>query len=372
MKFIPVNEPLLQGNEKKYLNECIDTGWISSEGPFVSMLEKRFAEVCGRKHGIAVCNGTAALETAVTALGISTGDEVIMPSFTIISCATAVIRAGAVPVFADCDPVTWNIDPQSVSGKITSRTKAIMPVHIYGIPADMNAITEIADEHGLMIIEDAAEQIGQTYYGKACGSFGEASTFSFYPNKHITTGEGGMVVTDDDNIAERCRSIRNLCFIPEKRFVHEELGYNFRMTNLQAAVGVAQLEKLDEFIIRKRQIGNLYNNLLQGVEGIILPLSSSNYAENIYWVYGIVLKETTGMNAAEAMKKLSEMGIGTRPFFYPLHKQPVLLDTGIAKEESLPVSEMLSEMGFYLPSGLALSDDDIVRSANSLIEILRT
>lgn len=371
MKFIPVNEPLLQGNEKKYLMECIDSGWISSEGPFVSMLEEKFAEVCNRKHGIAVCNGTAALEVAVTALDIKQGDEVIMPSFTIISCATAVIRAGGTPVFADCDPVTWNIDPVSVAKKITPRTKAIMPVHIYGIPADMNAIMEIANHHGLNIIEDAAEQIGQTYYGKPCGSFGEISTFSFYPNKHITTGEGGMVVTDSDELANRCRSIRNLCFKQERRFVHDELGYNFRMTNLQAAVGVAQIERLQEFVMKKRHIGHLYNNLLKEVEGIVLPLPSSNFAENIYWVYGVVLKKETGLSAVEAMMNLGKLGIGTRPFFFPLHKQPVFLKSGIAKDETLPVSEMLSEMGFYLPSGLALSDVDITRSANSLIEILR-
>lgn len=370
MKFIPVNEPLLQGNEKKYLIECIDTGWISSEGPFVTKLEKNFAEVCGRKHGIAVCNGTAALETAVTALGIKQGDEVIMPSFTIISCALAVIRTGAIPVFADCDPVTWNIDPVSIRKKITSRTKAIMPVHIYGLPADMNEILNIARENGLMIIEDAAEQIGQKYFGKPCGSFGDISTFSFYPNKHITTGEGGMVVTDDDELADRCRSIRNLCFKPEKRFVHDELGYNFRMTNLQAAVGVAQLEKLDEFIIKKRHIGNLYNEYLEGAGKITIPLSSTSYADNIYWVYGVVLKKESGITAETAMKKLSEAGIGTRPFFYPMHKQPVFLNNGTVKDESLPVSEMLSEMGFYLPSGLALSDEDVQRSANALRKIL--
>lgn len=370
MKFIPVNEPLLQGNEKKYLMECIDTGWISSEGPFVAQLEKSFAERCGRKHGIAVCNGTAALETAVWALGIKQGDEVIMPSFTIISCALAVLRSGAKPVFVDCDPETWNIDTKLIREKITSKTKAIMPVHIYGLPSDMNEVMKIAEENGLMIIEDAAEQIGQEYSGRPCGSFGEVSTFSFYPNKHITTGEGGMVVTDDDAIAEKCRSVRNLCFKPEKRFVHDELGYNFRMTNLQAAVGVAQLEKLDEFVIKKRHIGRLYNEYLKGLDKITLQPVSCSYAENIYWVFGIVLKKESCINAATAMKKLADRGIGTRPFFYPMHKQPVFLKDGTVMEESLPVSEMLSEMGFYLPSGLALSDEDIELSARKLREIL--
>lgn len=370
MKFIPVNEPLLRGNEKKYLLECIDTGWISSEGPFVTRLEKSFAERCGRKYGIAVCNGTAALETAVLALGIKQGDEVIMPSFTIISCALAVIRSGAKPVFVDCDPETWNIDTKLISEKISAKTKAIMPVHIYGLPCDMSEVMKIAGQKGLMIIEDAAEQIGQEYSGRPCGSFGEVSTFSFYPNKHITTGEGGMVVTDDEEIAERCRSIRNLCFKPEKRFMHDELGYNFRMTNLQAAVGVAQLEKLDEFIEKKRHIGRLYNEYLKGIDKITLQPASCSYAENIYWVYGIVLKKESGINATEAMKKLAGAGIGTRPFFYPMHKQPVFLKNGTVKEESLPVSEMISEMGFYLPSGLALSDEDVELSAKKLIEIL--
>lgn len=370
MSFIPVNQPLLDGNEKKYLNECIDTGWISSEGPFVKKFEDEFAKTVGRKFGIAVCNGTAALEAAVVAAGIGKGDEVIMPSFTIISCAIAVIRAGARPVFVDSDPVTWNIDTGKIESRITGKTRAIMPVHIYGLPANMNEVCRIAGENGLKIIEDAAEQIGQEYDGRKCGSFGEVSTFSFYPNKHVTTGEGGMVVTDDEEIAGRAASYRNLCFKPEKRFLHDELGYNFRMTNLQAAVGLAQLERLDEFIAKKRHIGSLYNEHLKDCDMIILPPESDDHSKSIYWVYGVLLNNSSGMNADEAMKKLAARGIGTRPFFYPLHRQPVLLREGIVSEESMPVSEMLSDMGFYLPSGLALSDDEIVRSANALKEIL--
>nr|MBP9191428.1 DegT/DnrJ/EryC1/StrS aminotransferase family protein [Ignavibacteria bacterium] len=249
---IPVNEPLLNGNEKKYLEECIDTGWISSEGPFVKKFEEEFSKRAGSKFGIAVCNGTAALEAAVLALGIGKNDEVIMPAFTIISCASAIIRAGAVPVLVDSEPDTWNMNVSQIESKITSRTKAIMAVHIYGLPVDMKPLEELAEKYNLKIIEDAAEQIGQKYYGRECGSFGDVSTFSFYPNKHITTGEGGMILTDDEETAERCRSLRNLCFKPGKRFVHDELGFNFRMTNLQAALGLAQFERLDEFIQKKR------------------------------------------------------------------------------------------------------------------------
>ena len=255
MQPIPVNQPLLDGNEKKYLIECIETGWISSEGSFVKQLEEQFARRVGRKYGIAVSNGSVALDAAVVALKIGPGDEVILPTFTIISCAAAIVRAGATPVVVDCDPKTWNIDINQVEAKITDRTKAIMVVHIYGLPVDMEPILTLANQYGLTVIEDAAEVHGQTYKSRPCGSFGDISTFSFYPNKHITTGEGGMLVTDDEQLADRCRSLRNLCFQPQKRFVHEELGWNFRMSNVQAAIGVAQLERLDSFVTRKRPDG---------------------------------------------------------------------------------------------------------------------
>lgn len=361
MEFIPVNEPLLDGNEKKYLSECIETGWISSEGMFVKELEGKFSAITGRKHGIAVCNGTAALEAAVIAAGITAGDEVILPAFTIISCASAVIRAGGIPVLIDSDPETWNMDVKQIEKKITGRTKAIMAVHIYGLPVDMNPVIDLAKKHDLKVIEDSAEAIGQTYYEKQCGSFGDLSTFSFYPNKHITTGEGGMIVTDDDEIADRCRSLRNLCFIPEKRFVHNELGFNFRMTNMQAALGVAQLERLDEFIKKKRRIGQLYYEGLKESEFISLPLRKTEYSDNIYWVYGIVLKDNVSLNAEAAMKNLAGKKIDTRPFFYPMHRQPVFKKMNLFNNESYPVSEKLAERGFYLPSGLALTEQQISR-----------
>ena len=367
---IPVNEPLLDGNEKKYLNQCIETGWISSEGPFVKQFEEQFAARVGRKHGIAVCNGSMALDAAVAALGIGSGDEVILPTFTIISCAAAIVRAGAVPVVVDCDPHTWNMDVDLIEARITPKTKAIMVVHIYGLPVDMGPLSALAEKQGLRIIEDAAEMHGQTYKGRPCGSFGDISTFSFYPNKHITTGEGGMIVTDDDELAERCRSLRNLCFQPHKRFVHEELGWNLRMSNLQAAVGVAQLERLDEFVARKRRMGQRYTELLADVPGLQLPVPSTDYAENIYWVYGLVLKDEVPFDAEEVMRRLRQREIGSRPFFWPMHEQPVFRKMGLFVGESCPVAERIARRGFYIPSGLALTDAQIERVADAVREVM--
>lgn len=368
--FIPVNEPLLDGNEKKYLLECIETGWISSEGPFIKQFEEKFAARVGRKHGIAVTNGTAAIDAAVDALGIGPGDEVILPTFTIISCLLQIVRSGATPVLVDSDPLTWNMDVTQIEGKITPRTKAIMVVHIYGLPVDMDPVLDIARRYGLKVIEDAAEMHGQTYKDKPCGGFGDISTFSFYPNKHITTGEGGMIVTDDDALAETCRSLRNLCFNPKKRFVHERLGWNLRMTNMQAALGLAQLEQLSAFVARKRNMGALYNERLRGVAGIQLPLAHTSQADNIYWVYGIILDEKLGIDAEEAMKRLGARGIGTRPFFYPMHQQPVLKNMGLFANESYPNAERLYRQGFYIPSGMGLTVDQVAASASALKEIL--
>ena len=368
--FIPVNEPLLDGNEKKYLLECIESGWISSEGPFIKEFEQKFAARVGRKHGIAVTNGTSAIDAAVDALGIGPGDEVIMPTFTIISCITQIVRCGAIPVLVDSDSVTWNMDVTQIEARITARTKAIMVVHIYGLPVDMSPVLDIAKRHGLKVIEDAAEMHGQTYKGKPCGSFGDISTFSFYPNKHLTTGEGGMIVTDDDELAETCRSLRNLCFQPQKRFVHERLGWNLRMTNMQAAIGLAQLERLDHFVQKKRKMGLRYTELLKDISGLQLPLVSPKYAENIYWVYGVILNKSTGLNAEDVMKRLADKGVGTRPFFYPMHLQPVLKRLGLFDGEQYPVAERLCKQGFYIPSGMALSDREIERCATLVHEVL--
>jgi perosamine synthetase len=365
---IPVNEPLLNGNEAKYLAECVETGWISSEGPFVRKLEEGMATVTGQRYGIAVMNGSVALEVALAALRIGPGDEVILPSFTIISCAAAIVRAGATPVVIDSDPVTWNLDPARLEAVITPRTKAIMVVHIYGLPVDMDPVVEIAGNHGLKIVEDSAEQIGQIYHSrsgksKMIGSFGDITTLSFYPNKHVTTGEGGMVLTSDETLAERCRALRNLCFGRKRRFVHEELGWNFRMSNLQAAVGVAQMEVLNRTLEKKRLIGAWYNELLGETEGIEIPAPRTDYAENIYWVYGVVLKDDVPFDAEEAMYRLAGAGIGTRPFFWPMHEQPVLRRMVFFAGVACPVAERLGRRGFYLPSGVALTRDQAEKSA---------
>ncbi len=294
----------------------------------------------------------------------------ILPTFTIISCIIQIVRSGATPVLVDSDPITWNMDVSQIEAKITSRTKAVMVVHIYGLPVDMNPVLDIANRYGLKIIEDAAEMHGQTYYGRPCGSFGDISTFSFYPNKHITTGEGGMIVTDDDELAETCRSLRNLCFQPHKRFIHERLGWNLRMTNVQAALGLAQLERLDGFVQRKRDMGKLYTELFAGLKGIQLPKASTDYANNIYWVYGLILDDSALLGAADVMKELTNLGVGTRPFFYPMHQQPVLKRMGFFKGEEYPVAERISEQGFYIPSGIALNEEKINRVASIVRKVI--
>jgi perosamine synthetase len=361
MNFIAVNEPLLNGNEKKYLNECIDSGWISSEGPFVKKLENDFSKYCGQSYGVAVANGSVAIDVAIRALkevyNFSDGDEIIMPSFTIISCAQSVVYQGLKPVFIDANPSTWNIDVNLIEQAITKKTKAIMVVHIYGLPSDMDPIINLAKKYNLKIIEDAAESHGQEYKGKKCGGFGDISTFSFYPNKHITTGEGGMIMTSDEKLFEKCSSLKNLCFT-KNRFVHEELGWNYRMSNLQAAVGVAQFERLESFIEKKKQMGALYQELLKDIPAQ-LPQAKTDYATNHYWVFGILLNKDVKFDAKAAMENLAKDGIGTRPFFYPMHLQPALKKLGLTDSIKRPISENLYERGFYIPSGLNLTNEQI-------------
>lgn len=367
---IPVNSPILDGKEKEYLLDCIESGFVSSEGPYVDRFEKAYARRVGRSQGIAVANGTAAVEIAVRALDLAPGSEVIMPAFTIISCAGAVTKAGLLPVLVDCMPDTWNMDVAQVAAKITPRTRAIMVVHIYGLPVDVQPILDLARLHQLFVIEDAAQAIGQTYRGKECGSFGDITAVSFYPNKLITTGEGGMCLVDDGDLANRCRSLRNLCFQPERRFVHEELGWNYRMSNLQAAVGCAQLERLDAHVTRKREIGRRYQTRLSGLRGCQLPRERTEYAENIYWVFGIVLSDDVSFDASIAMLRLGRLGIGTRPFFYPIHLQPVYRKAGLFLGESYPVAERIAERGFYIPSGLGVTDAQVDRVSVQLRGLL--
>jgi perosamine synthetase len=364
---IPVNEPVFGDREAEYTAECIRTGWVSSAGRFIEEFEQRWAAFCGMKYGVAVNNGTSALELAVETLGLKPGDEVIIPSFTIISCALAIVRNGGVPVLVDCDPVTFGLDASQVESRITPRTRAIMPVHIYGHPVDIDEILTIAKKHHLVVIEDAAEVHGAEYHaGRAgaspqwrrCGGLGDISTFSFYANKLVTTGEGGMALTNDAAIAERMRSQRNLCFRPERRFYHTHLGNNFRITNLQAAVGVAQLERIDEIVARKRRMGHRYTERLDGIARLQLPVEQA-WARAVYWMYAVVLDEAVGFDALEFARRLKNEGVETRPFFLGMHEQPALHDLGFFNGERYPITERIARQGLYLPSGLALTDDQI-------------
>jgi perosamine synthetase len=366
---IPVNSPLLVGNEKKYVNECLDSGWISSEGPFVSRFEQEMASYVGRKYATACSSGTAALDLAVASLKLERDDEVIMPSMTIISCAQCLVNKGIKPILIDCDLFTYNMKVEDIEDKITKKTKAIMIVHIFGLTVDIDPILLLAKKYNLRIIEDAAEMLGQEYKGKKCGSFGDVSIFSFYPNKHVTTGEGGMLLSDEIEIDSVAKSYRNLCFSTD-RFVHNELGYNYRMTNVQAAIGVAQLENINSAIQKKRWIGSLYNKFLENVDGIYRPVPKTAYCENIYWVYSVVLAEGVIDNAKDLMKSLGGLEIGTRPFFFPIHQQPVFKKMGFFSDIKLKNSEYLYQKGFYLPSGLALTEGEIFEVSKALIKCI--
>jgi perosamine synthetase len=375
---IPVNEPLIGDKEIEYVQDCLRTGWISSAGKYLEEFEQAWADYCGMRYGIAVSNGTTALHVAVACLDLQPGDEVILPTFTIISCAQAVTYNGAIPVLVDSDPRTWCMDVSQVAKKITSHTRAIMPVHIYGHPVDMDPICSLAKQHGLIIIEDAAEAHGAQYLSNRgqpnqtwsrCGGLSDISVFSFYANKLVTTGEGGMVLTNNPAFAQKARSLRNLCFRPERRFYHTQLGYNFRLTNLQAAIGLAQVERMPETIAKKRWIGESYTNRLKSISCIQLPVEEA-WAKQVYWMYGLVLDETTGLSAADFSKKLFDEGIETRPFFLGMHEQPVFIEQGLFKGEVYPVAERIARQGLYLPSGLTLSQSQIDQVCQAVESIL--
>jgi perosamine synthetase len=361
MILVSVNEPLMSGNESKYIQECINTGWISSAGKYIDRFESEWAEYCGRKHGVAVANGTVALELAVSALDLKPGGEVILPSFTIISCLEAVLRNGLVPVLVDCDPHTYCMSTIETYKNINEKTVAIMPVHIYGHPVNMESILKLATEHKLKIIEDAAEAHGSECFVKGrwmrCGSFGNVSAFSFYANKNITCGEGGMVLTDNDDLAVLLKNRRSLCFGKQERFRHEDRGWNFRMTNMQAAIGCAQMEKIESFIKRKLEMSSKYSDGLRD-----LPLQIPHvepWARTSVWMYAVVLDDSIPFDAAEFARKLYEYGIETRPFFIGMHEQPVYRRMGYFVNDSFPITEKISRRGLYLPSGQAITDEQI-------------
>ena len=368
---IPVCVPLLGEKELEYVTDCIKTNWISSKGKYVEEFEDKFAKYCGCKYGITTTSGTTALHLALASIDLKTGDEVIIPASTMIATAFAVVYCGAKPVLVDAETETWNMDVEKIEEKITNKTKAIMPVHIYGHPCDMDPIRKLASKHNLYVVEDAAEAHGAEYKGKKTGGIGNIGCFSFYANKIITTGEGGMIVTNGEEIAERAKSLRNLCFPEEKRiYLHSEVGYNYRMTNIQAAIGLAQFEKIDELAEMRRQNAHRYNEYLKDVEGIRLPVEKE-WAKNVYWMYSILIEDEFGMSRDELMDRLMEYGIDTRTFFVPMHEQPVFRNMGLFEGERHPVAEELSRTGMYLPSSSGLKEEEIRYICDAIEEIKR-
>ena len=365
---IPVNEPALGARELELVADCVRTGWVSSAGRYLDEFEQRWAEYCGMQHGVAVSSGTAALDVAVSCLRLQPGDEVILPSFTIISCAQAITKHGGLPVLVDCDPDTWCLDVEQVAARVTPRTRAVMAVHMYGHPADMDPLRELADLHGFAIIEDAAEAHGAEYKGRRCGGLGDISCFSFYANKIITTGEGGMVLTDRSDWADHARAYRNLCFRGDRRFYHEELGENYRMTNMQAALGVAQLSRVDDIVAHKRQMAATYTSRLRPCEALQLPMERE-WARSTFWMYGVVLKDRKG-RAMDLANALRRRGVQSRPFFLGMHEQPAYRKIGLFTEESYPVTERLARQGLYLPSGTALTHEQVARVSAAVREAL--
>lgn len=360
---IPVCEPKLGKKELEYVTDCIKTNWISSKGKYITQFEEKFSEYCGAKYGIATSNGTTALHLALASIGIKPRDEVIIPTFTMIATVNSVTYTGAKPVLVDSEPMTWNIDPAKIEEKITRKTKAIMVMHTYGHPCDMDPILELAEKRDLYVIEDAAEAHGAEYKGKRAGALGDAGCFSFYANKIITTGEGGMIVTNDEKIAEMARLLRDQAFEP-KRFVHRHVGFNYRMTNLQAAIGAAQMELIDESVETRRRNAKLYNSLLKDTTGITLP-PEALWAKNVYWMYTVLIEDSFGKARNDLMPYLKEKGVDTRSAFYPVHTQPVYAKQ--YKGEKYPIAEELSRKGLNLPSGNTLTDDQIKCVAETII-----
>lgn len=364
---IPVNSPVITKESKELVAKALDEGWISSAGPYIERFEKEFAKYIGVKHAISVNTGTAALHIALLAAGIGKGDEVIVPAFTMAASWMAVMHTGASPIFVDVESDIYTIDPKLIEAAITPKTKAIMPVHIYGHPADMDPIMAIAKKHNLVVIEDAAEAHGAAYKGKLTGSIGDINAFSFYANKIITTGEGGMVTTDNDEFADVARRMKDLAHSKAKRFVHDKLGYNYRLTSMQAALGSGQLLHIDEFLNTKHHMAELYQKGLSDVPGITLPVTR-DWATHVYWMYAILVDEQKfGMNKDEFRAKLLEKGVDTRDFFYTPNTQPALTDLGLGGG-SFPVTERIAQEGCYLPSGLAITDDQI----ETVCEIIKT
>jgi len=366
-RMIPVSEPFLAGNEEKYVLECLRSSWISSLGRFIQEFEGGFAKFSGSRHGVAVMNGTVAIQLALAALGVKEGDEVIVPDLTFVATANAVRYVGARPVFVDSEMGTWNIDPEKIAAAVTKKTKAIILVHLYGHPCDMGPILEVAEKHGLFVIEDAAEAHGAEYKGRKVGSLGDVGCFSFYGNKIITTGEGGMCITNDPALAERMHFLKDHAMRPEKRYWHPEIGFNFRMTNVQAAIGLAQLEQIEKFIAIKRRNALLYNSLLQKISGITVQ-TETPWAKGVYWMHSVLVDEKEfGLSRDGLMQKLKGKGIDSRPFFFPMHQLPPYQGNG--SDRDFPVAARLSMQGINLPSSVKLSGDEIRYVCDAIAEV---
>ncbi len=358
-KFIPVNQPLLTNSDISSVYKSLKSGWISSEGKNVKKFEKKFSDFIGHKYAVAVSSGTAALEIAVKSLGLKKNDEVIIPNFTIISNALAVIKLGLKIRLIDCDKDNWNFNLEKLKKSINSKTKAIIATHIYNYPIRMDELKKICHKRKIFIIEDAAEVLGQKIFKKKCGSFGDISTFSFYANKQITTGEGGMITTNDRSKYVKMASLRNLAFGKKNRFNHDDIGWNYRMTNIQASLGLNQLKRINQIVRKRHIIGRRYFKNLSKNKNIFIPEPKKNFAENIYWVVGIlIINKKLNIDALKTMNKLKKVGIGTRPFFWPMHKQKILKKYKIGKGNFYN-SEFVSNYGLYLPTSLSLKNNEI-------------
>ncbi len=365
LKIIPVAEPAFFGNEEKYVAECVKTRWVSSLGKFVPEFESQFAKFCGSKYGVAVFNGTVALHLALVAYGIGQGDEVIVPTLTFVATSNTVLYTGATPVFVDSEPETWNMDPKKIEQVITKKTKAIIVVHLYGHPAEMDAILKIAKKHHLVVIEDAAEAHGAEFRGKRVGSMGDVGCFSFYGNKILTTGEGGIIVTNNKKIAQRMQFLKDHCMSYTRRYYHSEMGFNYRMTNVQAALGLAQLEHVDLFMKRKREIAQQYEKYLRDISWLELP-PAKKWAKTIYWMYSIILKPGAPITRDALMDLLAKNKIDTRPFFIPNHTFPYFKKE--TRRMKFPVADHLGKNGMNLPSSVLLSEEDVRR----VCEVIRS
>lgn len=367
-QFIPISEPSIEGNELAYVTDCVKSGWVSSLGQYIGKFEQGFADFCQVPYGVSVFNGTVALHLALVALGIGPGDEVIVPSLTFVATMNAVLYTGATPIFVDSERESWNMDPADVVLKITPRTKAIIIVHLYGHPAKMDELMKIAKKHNLAVIEDAAESHGAEYKGKKVGSFGDAGCFSFYGNKIITTGEGGIVVTSNQELADKMHFLKDHAMSTERKYYHPLLGFNYRMTNLQAALGVAQLEQIKQFLARKREIAEIYESILGDIKCIALP-PKNPWASNVFWMYSILVLPTSRTTRDELAKEMKAAGIDSRPFFVPNHQMPYLPKD--VQAQHFPVAEELSSQGMNIPSSVKLTDQQVKHVGNTIKKIIQ-